>query len=250
MERPKYIKAARLNADGTVADVAHLMVLPCHTSETGYEHLVLSVYFLGLQSGAGDRLFAPPPSARTEPMVFDLRLVHAGYNEARFAGAADIVIPRELQGRGIGSYVMSALIEWGTIRRPYYCVMPLPLGINDARTNEDRDSRNGFYRRLNFDMDFRGDPEERRGCCCAETLAQLRPYWNPKKITVVDLVDEIRRYQVDNAQVAGQVRRMGETITSDQAMYRKEYTRHRRERLGFVAVIAFLVLALVLSILR
>lgn len=227
MSRPKYMQAARLNADGTVSDVAHLVMTSFRCHDYDHDGLVITLHLISFVQQMKDQEFVTLAPFPPTPIVFDLKLVHAGYEEARFATKQDILLPSNLQGRGIGSYIMSELIDWGVSLKPYYRVVPLRLGSADAMTDEARERRNGFYKSLNFDFDFRCDPEERTGYCCAETLAQLNPRKNTDKIKVLDLCDVLRTCQADNAANIDRVKHLRESMDWNNAFWRRKVAFHR-----------------------
>jgi len=114
--------------------------------------------------------------------LFDLELTHVkGYEAARFATKTDVLLPEKLRSCGIGSYAFSELIKWGAAKGPSYPVRKLRLSIVDARTDEDRDRRNNFYRKLGFTLHFDNDIDQREGYCDASALSLLKPYTIRKK---------------------------------------------------------------------
>lgn len=57
----------------------------------------------------------------------------------------------ELRGIGLGSFFMSFIVNWAK-NFPELPVALIFLSIEDARTNEDRGSRNRFWRKLGFEL--------------------------------------------------------------------------------------------------
>lgn len=128
---------------------------------------------------------------RKDLIYFNLKLINVkGSEKAKFATKTDIYLPEGLRGFGIGTYIMSNLIQWGANKKPDYPVERLRLSHFDAKIDEDRDLRNSFYEKLGFYLEF--DNEERReGIATTENLSQLTPRKNFNKIERISLADDV-----------------------------------------------------------
>lgn len=76
-------------------------------------------------------------------------------------GDTKIAVP-ELRGMGIGSLMMSLLIEIVQSKLPPLEVETIYLSGEDAKTDEERNRRNGFWKKLGYTFTY-FDPEERSG---------------------------------------------------------------------------------------
>lgn len=95
-------------------------------------------------------------------------------------GENHFLLPQRLWGFGIGSYLLSILINWAKQHYPSATVVPLRLGKGDASLDEARDHRNRFYESLGFTLDFRDD-ERREGYARVNGLDDLKPRSFPKE---------------------------------------------------------------------
>ncbi|MFA6014205.1 MAG: hypothetical protein WC742_03990 [Gallionellaceae bacterium] len=110
------------------------------------------------------------------------------------------MIPEAMHSCGLGSYAFSKLIEWGKKLHPEYTVERLSLSPVDAKSDEARERRNGFYRKHGFEMDFSSDKNERSGSCSAESLSHLSEGINTSKVKIfVNFADTISLILVKNA---------------------------------------------------
>jgi len=76
-------------------------------------------------------------------------------------GDTKIEVPK-LRGMGIGSFMMSILIGLVQSSLPQVEVAMIYLASEDAKTDEERDRRNGFWRKLGYTFTYY-DSEERSG---------------------------------------------------------------------------------------
>jgi len=152
---------------------------------------------------------------------------------------------------GIGSFLMSQAIEWAMARWPYYRVENGTLGISDANTDQERDRRNAFYAKLNFDLRFPEDEQEKRvGKFTAARVDQLTPRWNPAKLQAL-AVDQLYAAHVaeckraDRTQVS--LTAHENTLEILRSQLQSNYARGRRHFLAHVVclgVIGVLLYAL------
>lgn len=71
-------------------------------------------------------------------------------------GRIDIEV-EELRGIGLGSLLMLPLVRWAKQRPGNVPVVPISLAEPDAKTDDERDRRNGFYEKLGFEFDYKDD---------------------------------------------------------------------------------------------
>ncbi|WP_095101750.1 hypothetical protein [Pseudomonas sp. Irchel 3A5] len=57
----------------------------------------------------------------------------------------------ELRGIGLGSFFMALIVNWAK-SLPELPVAPIYLSIDDAKTSEDKNSRNQFWKKLGFEL--------------------------------------------------------------------------------------------------
>lgn len=125
-------------------------------------------------------------------LTFDLSLDHLRQG-ARFATKRDVLLPGDLRSSGLGTYAFSKLIEWGQKHAPDYIFQKLSLSDVDAKTDEDKERRNDFYSKLQFELDFSQDPIERKtGSCKAAPLSTLKASQvNSSKIIKIVGLDDL-----------------------------------------------------------
>lgn len=78
------------------------------------------------------------------PFGQDLGFVDIG------AGSRHINV-RELQGIGLGSFLMALIIRWAKTL-PELPVATICLSADDAKTNDEKNRRNRFWRKLGFEL--------------------------------------------------------------------------------------------------
>jgi len=76
------------------------------------------------------------------------------------------------QGLGIGTYLISRVIEWLKENYPSYNVCPISLSPVDAESPENRARRNAFYKNRGFEMAFT-DEHQKSGHCLVKTVRRL-----------------------------------------------------------------------------
>jgi GNAT superfamily N-acetyltransferase len=237
----EYIEASLPGAKDGWTSVAHVLVTStkCNGVETETMQVRIHPIFFVLEKEGQTEVAACHGSPWWS--LFDLTLTHAGEDSfAKFAYGADVWLPPDLRGRGLGDYAFLKLIEWGMRRAPTYRVNDLKMGTADARTDTERDQRNGFYERLNFTPDFAGDPERRGGWYKAASLSVLTPHLNPKKIRVLDVREALRQPYREYRELLSKNNAL--KITVDDC--RVDFVRVLKQRDRCCWVVAFLVIVI------
>lgn len=94
-------------------------------------------------------------------------------------------LPSALQGKGIGRYCMSLLIQAAQERFKGFAVTDGMLSDVDARTSAKRENRDGFYRKLGFEIIPASGASASYGSFRAASIDSLTPGYNSSKIAVV-----------------------------------------------------------------
>ncbi|MGE5515175.1 MAG: hypothetical protein ACM31D_05085 [Bacteroidota bacterium] len=111
-------------------------------------------------------------------------LVDLKHRTAKFGPKGHIRM--RIRGVGLGSYLMSRGIEWLAERYPEFEVRRGMLSSADTPTDAERDQRNRFYAKHNFDFDWSSDPGMRDGSFFKEQAADLTPSENKLTETHLD----------------------------------------------------------------
>jgi hypothetical protein len=161
----------------------------------------------------GDRLLMMQCQP-TPRLTFDLAIAHS-QQSAQFATQRDVLLPAYLHSCGLGNYIFSKLISWGQATAPAAVFQRLTLSHVDAETEVAKQRRNGFYRSLNFALDFSQDAEEKNGRCIPAALETLmpRPANSKKILSLRPLAQALRSELIKNGELANTVAE--KTATND-----------------------------------
>lgn len=147
------------------------------------------------------------------------------------------------QGVGIGRVLMSLVIRRAKELCPDQRIARARLGIDDARTDDARDMRNGFYEGHKFVCSFPDDPERRRGYVSAPRIGDLVERINYEKVSFLTpeevFLSYVREF-TDHATVATKVDSLQKQVEATHGFWSK---RLRIER-HFWGTVVF-VLALI-----
>jgi hypothetical protein len=119
-----------------------------------------------------------------ESYSFALKIEHdPGKNAevAEFLMHSDIRIPGYLRSCGLGSFVISRMIDWGKTIQPNALVKPIALTLPDPEDKTARVRRKNFFLKHGFACTFE-QATEQTGWATAKSLAQLKSSVNDAKI--------------------------------------------------------------------
>lgn len=119
-----------------------------------------------------------------ESYSFALKIEHDAAKKAdvaEFLFRNDIRIPGYLRTCGIGSFVMSRMIDWGKTVRPNALVKPIALTPPDPEDKAARVRRKNFFLKHGFECKF-DQPTEQTGWATAKSLGQLTAAVNDEKM--------------------------------------------------------------------
>jgi hypothetical protein len=174
-------------------------ILVCfnETRSASVSRLDIEILPLIVHTSIGGKIFARPCPRPTSRVSFDLEISHST-QDARFATRRDVLLPDYLYSSGLGSYIFSKLISWGQPIAPAFVFKRLSLSEVDARTDEAKQRRNGFYRAHGFQLDFSQDPAEENGRCLPAPLSTLKAREiNPEKILSIQSIDQFIHSQLE-----------------------------------------------------
>ncbi|HEB93136.1 MAG TPA: hypothetical protein ENI94_06650 [Gammaproteobacteria bacterium] len=150
---------------------------------------------------------------------------------------------------GLGSYLLSQLILAARAVCPE-CALREMLSRVDATDDDSRDSRNYFYEKLGFTLEFPKDPERREGFVVCQRLTDLNPGWGSERNPVDeiegaallrDLADWERRARDLEQRLAAESRR----LTAELGRARRAAARWRR---AFIVLIVAATVGLYLAL--
>ena len=241
MNALEYIEASKLNSDGNIEYVVHLLLTVHASNRERTSRMDIIVYPISITRSIGDRTLTTTNFNDRDVSQFDLVLSHHQDDRlARFATKVDVMLSSNLRGCGVGSYVFSKLIEWGKIIAPTYAVESLKLGFVDAETDEAKQTRNNFYSQLGFELVFKNDPTEKVGWARAASMSTLHTHVNKDKIRVLDpsdFITELQRKIEDNEN-------LNEGLRKSVASYSNLLTIQSKKLFRAYAVTAFSIVAL------
>jgi hypothetical protein len=211
------------------------------TRGASVSRLDIEILPLIVHTPIGGRIFARPCPRPTSRLSFDLEISHST-QDARFATRRDVLLPDYLYSSGLGSYIFSKLIAWGQPIAPDFVFQRLSLSEVDARTDEAKQRRNGFYRAHGFQLDFSQDPAEENGRCLAAPLSTLKAREiNPEKILSVLPIDQFIHSQLEENRTSQQDLASQKAETAIwQAIVEGYKRRNKRLKLLIVALILLL----------
>lgn len=101
---------------------------------------------------------------------------------------------------GLGPYLLSQLVLAARAVCPE-CSIQATLSLADAADPLLRDTRNRFYEKFNFTLEFPEDPERRYGFVSCERLEKLTPHWGSERNPVeviedVGLLQELAQWEM------------------------------------------------------
>jgi hypothetical protein len=105
----------------------------------------------------------------------------------KFGPLGHIIISSK--GLGIGTYLISKVIDWCKINYPDYAVRHGGLSSVDASI-DNKERRNAFYRNRGFRLRF-SDQDETEGSFSTERSDHLDSNWNREKIQEISMHDFI-----------------------------------------------------------
>ena len=115
----------------------------------------------------------------------------------KFGPTGHIIISSRYQGLGIGTYLISKVIEWCKNNYPECTVRRGTLSSVDASIG-NKERRNAFYRNRGFSLTF-SDQEEMEGKFFTGKVDQLNSDWNREKIQEIPIHDFIEHVGVNSA---------------------------------------------------
>lgn len=123
-------------------------------------------------------------SCSTWSVYADLKL-----KQIKFAKYGSFQIQdRDLRGRGLGSYVLSDLVQWVKQYHPNFSIERLFVKGFDDKQPGDWEQRESLYKGVGFQLKISDDGGKRSGVAIAENSSVLHENRNPNKVETINLM--------------------------------------------------------------
>ena len=135
--------------------------------------------------------------------------------KAKFGPVGSIRMRNEDVGIGLGSYLMSRVVEWLVQNHPDVPVEPGKLsdvdGVSSSLGPENLERRNRFYASPGFSVET---DDAGNGRFWAERADELRPSWDEDRLTEVSALDYAHRAAAALAAVSDEAARLNRVIAA------------------------------------
>jgi GNAT superfamily N-acetyltransferase len=181
--------------------------------------------------------FKPEGSYLMRPNLIVLSVDHKS-RSARFGPIGGIKVEDDLQGLGLGGYLMAQTIQWSMQLYPHYRVATGSLGYAPTETYLKR--RTNFYKNAGFSFEPEGVAPEKATGFYKERIDMLNGTWNTK-------VEEIPASQILNErEEAIQAQQEAETeLLTARAAYEINLKKKRGFKLSTYVLGCFILLLVI-----
>lgn len=154
--------------------------------------------------------------------LYDARAMWSVYadlysKEIKFAKYGSFQIPRELRGRGLGSYILSDLVQWVKQYHPTLSIQPLHVKGFDDKQSTDWQRRESLYKGVGFRLEI-SEGEGRSGVAIAEDSSVLYENRNPNKVESINLQEFIEILEEN-----GKLRKHKSNLEQKLSSFQQEY---------------------------
>ena len=161
-----------------------------------------------------------------DPQFFDVKITHhLNYDTARMATIHDVWLPPVLRKSGLGGYLINQLILWGQKHYKEVKIAPLTLSLEDARSDDEKNSRNTYYKNVGFNFDFVEGTDEKCGKTQTCTFAQLKTHKYPdERLTVIAPKD----YLIAQKKKICELEKLNQSLAHANKSYLNEIERYQQ----------------------
>lgn len=154
--------------------------------------------------------------------LYDSRAMWSVYadlyaKQIKFGKHGSFQIPHELRGRGLGSYILSDLVQWVKQYHPTLSIQPLHVKGFDDKQPTDWQRRESLYEGVGFRLEI-SKSERRSGVAIAEDSSVLHENRNPNKVESINL-QEFREILEENSKLHKHKSNLEQALSSSQQEY-------------------------------
>ena len=231
--------------EGSVRHVVIQRSISVSKPENGValQRLRFEISSLNVQLKEGESQKVIPVAGRT---IID-SIIDAKENSVEFLlNDADAALPEDLQGAGIGSYIMSEMIRWAQGVSPELQVKSIRLSSSEIDSSGREERLGAFFRQLGFQ--FVRQPG--KGLyAVADTVGKLKAHVNAQKIERLNLLTWSNEWLERTVGLANQLR----DESRNNLLYQEQIALLKRQKSSslpfFAGGLAGLVLGLIVGLL-
>lgn len=147
-----------------------------------YDKAVANVYLMGKFERYNDGEIKYYPASNPTRSISTFNVVADHNNKTVTLGPTGALgmLPKDIQGKGVGTYCISRLINLLLPKCEYYSLTPGKLSVVDASNESSKQNRNNFYRRLGVTLSL--DENEQYGKFSCEYVGKINIKWNRAKV--------------------------------------------------------------------